>query len=85
MLFWEHEGGRAVRAGDWKLVAEQGDSWELYNLGTDRTEQHDLIAACPEKAKELTAAWEAWAARVGALPWPAPVKARPEPQPAKTK
>jgi arylsulfatase A-like enzyme len=86
MLFWEHEGGRAVRAGDWKLVAEHGEPWELYNLGTDRTEQHDLMSTCPEKAKELTAAWEAWAARVDALPWPLPAKARsPEPQSGKSK
>ncbi len=76
MLFWEHEGGRAVRAGDWKLVAEHGEPWELYNLGTDRTEQHDLVSTHPEKAKELTAAWQSWADRSGALPWPTLAPAR---------
>jgi arylsulfatase len=69
-LYWEHEGNRAVRAGDWKLVAKAPDGpWELYDLKADRTEQHDLAAEHPEKAKELTARWEAWAKRTHALPW----------------
>ena len=28
-LFWEHEANRAIRDGDWKLVAKQGQPWEL--------------------------------------------------------
>ena len=74
-LFWEHTGNRAVRAGDWKLVsAYDGETdrpgpWALYDLATDRTEQHDLAAAHPERVAELTAAYDAWAKRVGVLPW----------------
>jgi arylsulfatase A-like enzyme len=37
-LFWEHEGSKAVRKGQWKAVAENNQPWELYNLATDRTE-----------------------------------------------
>ncbi|HEV7281682.1 MAG TPA: arylsulfatase [Pirellulaceae bacterium] len=56
-IWWLHEGNRALRDGDWKLVAAEGDPWELYNLRTDRAEQHDLAAELPEKAKELEALW----------------------------
>jgi arylsulfatase len=69
-LFWEHEGNRAVRAGDWKLVAKgPGAAWELYDMKADRTELHDLAARHPEKVKELRAKWEAWAQRTNVLPW----------------
>jgi arylsulfatase len=67
-LFWEHEGNRAVRDGEWKLVAKEGKPWELYDLDRDRTEQHDLAAQHPERVKDLAAKWDAYAARCDALP-----------------
>ncbi len=69
-LFWEHEGNKAVRAGDRKLVAKHAGPWELYDMTKDRVEAHDLATAEPTKVKELAAAWDAWAARVGVRPWP---------------
>ena len=70
-IFWEHEGNRAVREGDWKLVARgPGGKWELYNLAADRTETRDLASAEPAKLKELLAKWETWAKRANAIPWP---------------
>ena len=69
MLFWEHEGNRAVRAGRWKLVAKHERPWELYDLATDRTEVRDLAASQPERVAELSAAWQHWADRVGVEPW----------------
>ena len=68
-LFWEHEGNRAVRRGRWKLVAAFQGSWELYDLTTDRTETHDLASAQPDTVADLRALWEAWAERVGVVPW----------------
>lgn len=69
-LFWEHEGNRAVRVGDWKLVAKgPAGPWELYDLRTDRTEMNDLAAQQPAKVKELRSQWEAWARRAHVLPW----------------
>ena len=56
-LWWLHEGNRAIRVGDWKLVAAKGDPWELYDLGTDRAESNDLAKAKPEKAQELERSW----------------------------
>ena len=41
-LFWEHEGNRAMRENEWKLVSEVGSGWELYNMSEDRTELHNL-------------------------------------------
>lgn len=70
-LFWEHEGNAAVRVGDMKLVRMgRSGAWELYDLAKDRTEQHDLAAAQPEKAKELAEKWTAWAQRAHVLPYP---------------
>lgn len=65
-LFWAHSGNRAVRQGDWKLVApKDGGPWELYNLREDRTETRDRTADHPEKAAELRTLYEAWAERCG--------------------
>jgi arylsulfatase len=69
-LFWEHSGNRAVRIGDWKLVAESGGAWELYDLSSDRTETRDLAGTEPARVRQMAEAWEAWAARVGVRPWP---------------
>ena len=57
-LWWLHEGNRAIRVGDWKLVAAKDDAWELYDLKSDRAEQHNLAAEMPEKVKELEQMWQ---------------------------
>jgi len=57
-LWWLHEGHRAVRVGDWKLVAAKGAPWALYGLRSDRAERHDLAASMPDKAGELRQVWE---------------------------
>ncbi|HJQ82161.1 MAG TPA: arylsulfatase [Lacipirellulaceae bacterium] len=56
-LWWLHEGNRAIRAGDWKLVAARDGPWELYNLATDRAEIHNLASKQPERAKALEQHW----------------------------
>ena len=57
-LWWSHEQNRAIRIGDWKLVASGNDAeWELYNLREDRTETNDLAAELPEKVGLLSEAW----------------------------
>jgi arylsulfatase len=69
-LFWEHEGNRALREGSWKLVAKgPAGAWELYDISSDRTEMHDMASAEPEKVKDLSAKWEAFARRTNVLPW----------------
>ncbi|MBI3878712.1 MAG: arylsulfatase [Verrucomicrobia bacterium] len=56
-LWWLHEDNKAVRVGDWKLVAAKGDPWELYDLKTDRAESHNLAAQMPDKVRELEQVW----------------------------
>ncbi len=69
-IFWEHEGNRAVRLGDWKLVSEGNTVWELYDMKEDRTELSDLSADQPDVLSRMVQMYEDWAERVGALPWP---------------
>ena len=69
VLYWEHEGNRAVRRGRWKLVNIFPDAWELYDIQSDRTETQNLAAEKPELVKELSALWDVWAAKCGVLPW----------------
>jgi arylsulfatase len=59
-LWWLHEQHRAVRVGDWKLVALAKQDWELYDLKTDRAEQHNLATKMPDKVKELADIWQKW-------------------------
>jgi arylsulfatase len=70
-LFWEHEGNRALRIGDWKLVAKgSGGPWELYDLKRDRSELNDLAGAQPVRVNQMIAEWNRWAERTHAIPWP---------------
>jgi arylsulfatase len=67
--FWEHEGNRAVRLQQWKLVARRGEEWELYNTAADRTEQNNLASAHPNKVKEMSDLYDAWAKRCNVQPF----------------
>ncbi|MVN21535.1 arylsulfatase [Mucilaginibacter arboris] len=69
-LFFEHEGNRAVRQGEWKLVSNYPEkNWHLYNMENDRSELNDLSASNPEKVKELDILYTAWTKRAGVLPF----------------
>ena len=59
-IFWEWRHGKAIREGDWKLVAHR-DVWELYNLKNDPVEEINLIDREPEKAAALEKQYTAWA------------------------
>lgn len=69
-IFFEHEGNRAVREGNWKLVAANKQPWELYDIAADRTELNNLAAKQPEVVQRLSAAYDAWAKRTDVRPWP---------------
>ncbi|MEZ6093472.1 MAG: arylsulfatase [Pirellulaceae bacterium] len=78
-IFWEHEGNRALREGDWKLVAKGPASdrtrevkWELYNIANDRNENHDLSEQYPEQLNKMIQSWEAEAQRTWVYPCPLP-------------
>jgi arylsulfatase A-like enzyme len=57
LLWWLHEGNRAIRVGDWKLVAARDGPWELYDLARDRSESSNLAAKQPERVKDLEGRW----------------------------
>ncbi len=55
---YQHFGtDRALRQGDWKVVAAKGGRWELYNMAEDRTELHDLRKKHPQRAREMVQEW----------------------------
>ena len=75
-IYWEHEGSRALRIDNWKLVAEVGGEWELYDMDDDRTELNNLVESNAPKAAEMIALYESWAERCGVQPWPLTGRAR---------
>jgi arylsulfatase len=56
-FWWFHIGNRALRVGDWKIVASRNSPWELYDLSKDRSESVNLASAKPEKVRELDQLW----------------------------
>jgi len=56
-LWWSHDGNRAIRVQDWKLVSTNDKVWELFDLAKDRTETQDLATKHPDKVKELAKLW----------------------------
>jgi arylsulfatase len=64
-LFWEHEGGKAVRVGDWKIAARKNSEWELFDLSKDRSEAVNLSTKYPEKVQQMSLAWKKWAIKMG--------------------
>jgi arylsulfatase len=66
---WEHEGNKAIRQGDWKLVKDQEDPhWELYDLKSDPCESKDLTDAKPEMVEKMIDDYTKWALQVGVKP-----------------
>jgi arylsulfatase A-like enzyme len=66
---WEHEGNRALRQGDWKIVSAFGGPWELYDMRRDRLETRDLARQMPDRVAAMAALYERWASRTGVKPW----------------
>ncbi len=66
-LWWYHEGNRALRVGEWKLVALAKGDWELYDLRRDRGEENDLAGKQPRRLKDMVARWTAQSEEIAAL------------------
>lgn len=59
-LCWTTSGCKAVRMGEWKLVAPKAGPWELFNISSDRAEQHDLAAEEPERVARMEKLFQKW-------------------------
>ncbi len=61
------------------------DEWELYNLGKDRSQRHNMAGDRPELLEELKGAWFFYAGKYNGLPLddrsPLEIFATPRPQP----
>ncbi len=64
-LYWEHEGGRAIRIGDWKMSSLPHQKWELFDMSEDHTETNNLAEQYPEIVQKMNKAWENWAKKMG--------------------
>lgn len=81
-LWWCHGGHRAIREGDWKLVADRGQAWELYDLAADRCETTNVAASHPDRVCALEARWTQIAdecRKLAATPGGEPRAAAPRP------
>ena len=62
---WELHGQRALVRWPWKLLwlpaPEEETRWELFDLGSDPFERHDLAAQQPDLTGELIDAWYRYA------------------------
>ncbi len=69
-LYFEHESNRAVREGNWKLVALKYQPWELYDMTCLRTEGTDVSSRYPDVVTRLSSQWDAWAGENYVTPLP---------------
>lgn len=53
--YWEFGGQTAVRKDEWKAYRKGDAPWELYNLGSDIQELHDVAEKHPDVVAELAA------------------------------
>ena len=63
-LVWEWQDGRAVRDGQWKMVAEGEGPWELYDLEADPFETVNEASDHPEITDRLKSEFQTWKDRV---------------------
>lgn len=76
-LWWLHEGNRAVRQADWKLVAAKNQPWELYDLSKDRAESQNLVEQMPQLVLKLESLWNQQLRDITALASQTPELGRP--------
>ena len=62
-IYIAHPQGRALRHGDWKLIATHKGRPQLFHLAADPYEKEDLAAREPGRVAELQALIQAEAAR----------------------
>ena len=61
-----------MRSGEWKLVSEVGEGWELYNMSEDRTELNNLAEKEKDRLLKMQKSYKEWMYRCGVEKWPIP-------------
>ncbi|MDO8542032.1 MAG: arylsulfatase [Opitutaceae bacterium] len=59
-LYWQWANGKAIRKDNWKLVSDNNEPWELYDVSHDQTETDNVIDEYPRVAEELKREWQMW-------------------------
>jgi arylsulfatase len=59
-LFWQWQRGMAVRVKDWKIVKQNDDDWELYDLEDDPNERKNIAATFPNQVARLDSLYQEW-------------------------
>ncbi|MDF1816515.1 MAG: sulfatase-like hydrolase/transferase [Verrucomicrobiales bacterium] len=57
-IYWRMGAKAALLQGEWKLLKNTGNKWELYRLSGDISEAVDLAEAEPDKLTELLTKWK---------------------------
>ena len=57
-IWWLHEGNRALRIDNWKIVAAKNDPWSIFNMKDDPAETNDLAKSEPERISEMNKRWQ---------------------------
>ncbi len=68
-LFWEHEGNKAVRYENWKLVKQHHKAWKLFDVKNDPTELTDISPQHKSWVEHLILEHEKWEQRCGVIEW----------------
>lgn len=70
-LYWRAAYNKAVRSGTWKLIIdEQADRTILYDIESDKTEQHNLAEQYPSVVEELKSRLSTWERPLPGPLWP---------------
>ncbi len=64
--YWAGSADPSLRQ---RLAQEHSYAWELYDLSSDRSEVENVADRHLEIVRELSKEWQAWADRVGVIPF----------------
>ncbi len=53
-------------------IIRNGGPWQLYDLGHDMSEAHDLAAQHLDKVQDIESTWERWSAEQAPPAWGGP-------------
>lgn len=70
-IYWRAEYNKIIRKGDWKLIMNELNGYELlYDLKSDKEEKQNVIAEYPEVVADLKAGFKSWNRTLSKPLWP---------------